>query len=127
VASLIDRGYVCFVEILFCMYRVKGTVSRYFCHHTIPSGPLISRLKPFRMWLRIREVIRLCRWFSGVNDTAVADNAYSAQKHSKFYYPVAITTTQKYRGYLSIGDFIVEYLCEFEAIRQKSLIRESGA
>jgi hypothetical protein len=58
------------------------------------------------------------------------------------YYPIAITITQKYRGYLrilfgssfvidtagaKIGDFIVEYLREFEAICKKALTRESEA
>jgi hypothetical protein len=58
------------------------------------------------------------------------------------YYPIAITITQKYRGYLKIvfgksgiidtagakiDDFKVEYLREFEAIYKKALIRESGA
>jgi hypothetical protein len=56
----------------------------------------------------------------------------------KLYYPIAITITQKYRGYLricwgysgvidsagaKIGDFIVEYLREFKAICKKALTR----
>jgi hypothetical protein len=58
------------------------------------------------------------------------------------YYPIAITITQKYRGYsrivfglngfidttqVKIGDFKVEYLCEFQAICKKALTRVSGS
>jgi hypothetical protein len=54
----------------------------------------------------------------------------------QLYYPIDITITQKYRGYLriifgssgvietagaKIGDFIVEYLREFEAICKEAL------
>jgi hypothetical protein len=46
-----------------------------FFHQTIPSEPLIHGLKPFRTWLRIREIIHQSTWYSGVNDTAVADTA----------------------------------------------------
>jgi hypothetical protein len=55
------------------------------------------------------------------------------------YYPIAITITQKYRGYLRIifgfsgvisaasGDFIVENLREFEAICKNALTHKSRA
>jgi hypothetical protein len=36
-------------------------------HQTIPPGPLIHGLKPFCIWVRIREVIRQSRCLSGVN------------------------------------------------------------
>jgi hypothetical protein len=61
----------------------------------------------------------------------------------KLYYPIAIKITHKYRGYprivfghsgvfdtavANIGDFIDEYLCEFEAIcMQKGFTPVSGA
>jgi hypothetical protein len=56
-------------------------------------------------------------------------------KIGKLYFPIAITITHKIEGYLrisfgssgvidtagaKIGDFIVEYLCEFEAICKKA-------
>jgi hypothetical protein len=58
------------------------------------------------------------------------------------YYPIAVTITHKNWGYLriifgssgvidttgaKIGDFIVEYLCKFEAICKMALTRYSGA
>jgi hypothetical protein len=57
----------------------------WFFHQTIPSGHLNHWLKPFWIWLRIREVIRQsrwhsahhCRWLSGINDTTEADTAVS--------------------------------------------------
>jgi hypothetical protein len=78
-------------------FSLKGTVSRdfrplVFFHQTIPSGPLIHGLKPFRIRLRIREVIRQSRCLSGVNDTAKASLGVSltslnpperCQRHSK--------------------------------------------
>jgi hypothetical protein len=48
-----------------------------FFHQTIPSGPLIHRLKHFWIWLRIRKVIWQSRWLSSVNDTAQAAWAVS--------------------------------------------------
>jgi hypothetical protein len=60
----------------------------------------------------------------------------------KLYYPITITITKKYMGYLRIvfstsgvidtagvkfGDFKVEYLREFEAICEKALTRGSRA
>jgi hypothetical protein len=50
---------------------------RFFFYQTITSGPLFHGLKPFLIWLRIREVIRQSRWIFSVNDTAVADTAVS--------------------------------------------------
>jgi hypothetical protein len=48
----------------------RFSTSGFFFHQTTRSGPLIHRLKHFRIWLRIREVIRQSRCLSGVNDTA---------------------------------------------------------
>jgi hypothetical protein len=85
---------------------------------------------------------------SGVIDTAGAEDleferlwltlkGISIKKSyiGKFYYPLAITITQKYRGYLKIvfgtgakiGNLQAEYLQEFEAICKKALTCESGA
>jgi hypothetical protein len=49
---------------------------RYF-HQTIPPGPLIHGLKPFRIWLRIRRDNQHYSSFSGVNDTAETVSAVS--------------------------------------------------
>jgi hypothetical protein len=79
-------------------YSCFGLTTYGFFHQTMPSGPLIHGLKPFRIWLRICKVnrqkvvasavsmtplrphqrIQLCklgtksRGLSGVNDTAEA-------------------------------------------------------
>jgi hypothetical protein len=49
------------VEIAYCNYR--DSVTRFLTsglfHQTIPPGPLINGLKPFCIWLQIREDIRL--------------------------------------------------------------------
>jgi hypothetical protein len=61
---------------------LKGTVSRDFrplvFSSNNPIWPLIHGLKPVRMWLRIREVIRQSRCLSGVMGTAVANTAVLA-------------------------------------------------
>jgi hypothetical protein len=54
--------------------HLKGTVSQdfrplIFFHQTIPAGPLIHGLKPFRIRLRIREVFRQSRCLTGVIST----------------------------------------------------------
>jgi hypothetical protein len=43
----------------------------WFFHQTVPSGPLIHGLRPFRVWLRNYEDIQQSRLDSGVIDTAV--------------------------------------------------------
>jgi hypothetical protein len=62
----------------FAFSRLKGQCldifDLCFFHQTIPSGPLINGLKPFRIWLRICEVIRQSRCLNGVIDTTEAWN-----------------------------------------------------
>jgi hypothetical protein len=53
------------ILLLYIHNKLKGT-------NPIPPGPLINGLKPFCIWLRIREDIRQSRCSSGVNDTAGA-------------------------------------------------------
>jgi hypothetical protein len=43
---------------ILCNTVVKGTVSRNFFHQSIPLGPMILGLKPFRILIRIRGDIR---------------------------------------------------------------------
>jgi hypothetical protein len=54
---------------------LKGTLTRdfrpVFFHQTTSSGSLIHRLKPFRIWLLIREDNRQSWLHSGVIETAV--------------------------------------------------------
>jgi hypothetical protein len=48
--------------------------SWFFSHKNICSGPLIIRLKPLCIYIRIREEIRNFKYACGVNDTAFKMN-----------------------------------------------------
>jgi hypothetical protein len=62
-------------------HYVKGTVSRdfqplvFFTNQTPPRA-LTHRLKPFRIWLRIRRNNRYYSSFSGVNDKCQMSNRF---------------------------------------------------
>jgi hypothetical protein len=71
VRTNLTNNLMCFVRITY----VKGTLLRdfrpsFFFHQTIPPGPLIYGLKPFRIWLRICRDNQYYSSFSGVIDTA---------------------------------------------------------
>jgi hypothetical protein len=55
-----------------------------FSFKTIPSEPLIHGLTPFRIRLRIREIIRKSRCHSGGIDSAVSASAVSMTHEPKF-------------------------------------------
>jgi hypothetical protein len=95
-----------------------------FLNQTTPPRPLIHGLKPFWIWLQIRGENRQ-RWLhSGVNDIA------NDPKHC-FYAEIWLGCTHQ-SGVIDtavnkIGDFVVDFLREFEAIFKKGLAHVSGA
>jgi hypothetical protein len=64
--------YFLVASVLLSLTSVTRFSTSGFFHQTILSGPLIHGLNPFRIRLRIREVIWQSRCLSGVNETAKA-------------------------------------------------------
>jgi hypothetical protein len=62
------KGYRYFSKAIKNNKTIKGTLTR---HKTTSPGTLIHRLKPFRIWLRIRADNRQSWLHSGVIDTVV--------------------------------------------------------